>query len=89
MLEVVCLIFLLARSTSVECFVTSCTPASSSLFVPRLCQKWAAAAAGFANSFSTLPWVPELEFQAFRKVPGLHFEMSHDQYNLQVSLRES
>ena len=55
----------------------------------RLCQKWNAVAAGYDNSFSTLPKVLVLEFQAFRNWLVLHFEMSHDQYNLQVSKRRS
>ena len=75
-----------------EWSVTFCTPVSSSLFVTvsrglvRVCQKSnAAAAAGYANSFSTLPWVPAFEFQAVRKVLDLRLGKSHDQYNLLVS----
>ena len=62
-----------------------------SAFVPqssvRLCQKWNAAAAGIANSCSTLPCAVALEFQVVRKVLHLHHLMSHDQCNLQVLLR--
>ena len=53
------------------------------------CQKWNAAAAGFANSFSTLPQVQALEFQAFRKLLDLRSEKSDDQCSLQVSWRWS
>ena len=64
-----------------------------SAFVPqssvRLCQKWNAAAAGIANSCSTLPCAVALEFQVVRKVLHLHHLMSHDQCNLQVLLRRS
>ena len=55
----------------------------------RLCQKWNAAAAGIANSCSTLPCAVALEFQVVRKVLHLHHLMSHDQCNLQVLLCRS
>ena len=85
----------MARSASVEWSVKSCAPARPPFLPPvsrglvSLCQKWNAAAAGYTNALSTLPWVPVLECQAFRNLLVLRFKRSHDQHSLQVLCRRS
>ena len=70
-------------------WVLAFLPLSQKKLGTSVCQKWNAAA-GIANSCSTLPCaVAPWSFKSFVKVLDLHHLMPHDQCNLQVLLRRS